>query len=220
MVGIHPGVFGNWVFVTDGPETSAYSCTGDGRVAWDRRGVAFPPSPLLEDFQALCSSFELAVAEEAAEYYELLELPLMIFYAMLLNEAERLGGLVRTSASALESALIELCWSAFESWAWLSASRPPRPLLEDFQALCSCFLLFKAEGTVAGFELPEIVQATFYTMLLNEAVEMGVAHDFTTESMKSSLIAQLQWPANEVEVRGSLNGQEGGSGLNGPPPPF
>ena len=42
--------------------------------AWDRRGVAFPPSPpspLPKDFQALCSSHELVVAEE----YELSELP-------------------------------------------------------------------------------------------------------------------------------------------------
>ena len=43
--------------------------------AWDRRGVAFPPSPLPKDFHALCPSFELAAAEEAAKYYELLELP-------------------------------------------------------------------------------------------------------------------------------------------------
>ena len=42
---------------------------------WDRRGVAFPSSPLPKDFQAICPSFELAVAEKAAEYYELPELP-------------------------------------------------------------------------------------------------------------------------------------------------
>ena len=45
------------------------------RFAWDRRGVAFPLSPLAIDFQALCLSFELALAKEAPEYYELLELP-------------------------------------------------------------------------------------------------------------------------------------------------
>ncbi|KAJ8450529.1 LOW QUALITY PROTEIN: hypothetical protein Cgig2_020166 [Carnegiea gigantea] len=42
---------------------------------WGQCGVAFPKSPLPKDFQALCPSFELAVAEEAAEYYELPELP-------------------------------------------------------------------------------------------------------------------------------------------------
>ncbi|KAJ8424793.1 hypothetical protein Cgig2_017309 [Carnegiea gigantea] len=35
--------------------------------------------------------FELAVAEEAAKYYELPELPQVIFYAIPLNEAQRLG---------------------------------------------------------------------------------------------------------------------------------
>ncbi|KAJ8423646.1 hypothetical protein Cgig2_006677 [Carnegiea gigantea] len=106
-------------------------------------------------------------------------------------------------------------------WRWRSASCPPRPLPEDFHALCLRFSLSKAEGTTADFELPEIVQVTFYAMLLNEAVELGVTHDFTVESMKSSLVglrwstfdvwmgcvnhvlraARLQRPADEVEVQ-------------------
>ena len=60
----------------------------------------------------------------------------------------------------------------------------PRPLPEDFYVLCPSFLLAKAEGATAEFELPEIVQATFYTMLLNEAFELSMAHEYTTESMK------------------------------------
>jgi len=83
--------------------------------AWDQHGVAFPPSPLPKDFQALCPGFELAMAEEAAEYYELPELPKAIFYAMLLNEVERLGVLQGRALRSLESALIELCWSTFKS---------------------------------------------------------------------------------------------------------
>ncbi|KAJ8436697.1 hypothetical protein Cgig2_027218 [Carnegiea gigantea] len=62
-------------------------------------------------------------------------------------------------------------------WCWRSASHPPRPLPEDFHILCPRFSLFEAKGAVAGFELPEIVQATFYAMLLNEAVELGVAFE-------------------------------------------
>jgi len=46
---------------------------------WDRRGVAFPPSPLPNNFQALYQSYELAVAEEATEHFELPELPQVIF---------------------------------------------------------------------------------------------------------------------------------------------
>ena len=46
--------------------------------------------------------------EEAAEDYELPELPQVIFYAMLLNEAERLGVLQGRLLQTLESALTEL----------------------------------------------------------------------------------------------------------------
>ncbi|KAJ8422899.1 hypothetical protein Cgig2_026420 [Carnegiea gigantea] len=53
---------------------------------WDRHRVSFPPLPLPNDFQALRSSFELAMVEEATQCFYLPELPQIIFYAMLLNE--------------------------------------------------------------------------------------------------------------------------------------
>ncbi|KAJ8421645.1 hypothetical protein Cgig2_019218 [Carnegiea gigantea] len=205
--------------------------------AWDRRGIAFPPSPLPKDFQTLCPGFELAMAEQAAEYYELSELPQLIFYAMLLSEVERLGVLqgqddlgensgagqqeessdtrvfifpgqavgnigrasgIRISPVSMAFPLIyntrEMADNVRESfiWRWRSASRLPRPFPEDLHFLFPCFSLSKAEGAAADFKLPDIVQATFYVMLLNEAVEMGVVHDFTAESMKSSFIG-LRW---------------------------
>ena len=111
-------------------------------------------------------------------------------------------------------------------WCWRSALRPPRPLLEDFHVLCPCFLLAEAETAAAEFELPEIVQAIFYAMLLNESIKLGVAHEYTAERMKSSLVglrwstfevwmdcmdcplraAQLYRLADEVEGRGSPDG--------------
>ncbi|KAJ8433848.1 LOW QUALITY PROTEIN: hypothetical protein Cgig2_032059 [Carnegiea gigantea] len=99
-------------------------------------------------------------------------------------------------------------------WHSRSASRPPRPFPEDFHVLCLRFSLAEAEGATVEFELPEI--ATFQAMLLNETVELGVAHEYKAKSMKSSL---LYWPADEVEVRGSQDGQEEGSGSAGPPAP-
>jgi len=88
-------------------------------VAWDRRGIAFPLSPLLKDFQTLCPGFELTVGEQAAKYYELPELRQVIFYAMLQYKAERLWVLQGQALQSLQSALTELRWSAFESWIWL-----------------------------------------------------------------------------------------------------
>jgi len=90
---------------------------------WDRRGVAFRSSPLLKDFQALCPSYELAVAEEAAGRFELSEPPQVIFYPMLLNEVERLGVLHGRTLRVMESALTELRGSTFESWVWLNGDR-------------------------------------------------------------------------------------------------
>jgi len=76
-------------------------------------------------------------------------------------------------------------------------------------------------------------------MQLNEVVELGVAHDFMAESMRSSLIglwwsaievwtdcvdhalrgAQLHRPIDEVTGRGSRDGQGEGSGSSSPPTP-
>ena len=56
------------------------------------------------------------MAEEVAEYYELPELPQVIFYTMLLNKVERLGVLQGRALRSLELALVMLHWSTFESW--------------------------------------------------------------------------------------------------------
>ncbi|KAJ8432368.1 hypothetical protein Cgig2_021902 [Carnegiea gigantea] len=71
------------------------------------------------------------------------------------------------------------------TWRWRSASRPCRPLPEDFNVLCPCFSLAEAEAeaVAAELELPEIVQATFYAMLLNDKLELGAVHEYTAEKM-------------------------------------
>ncbi|KAJ8438013.1 LOW QUALITY PROTEIN: hypothetical protein Cgig2_029994 [Carnegiea gigantea] len=227
---------------------------------WDQRGITFPPSPLPKDFQALFLSYELVVAEEAAEDYELVELSQVIFYVILLNEVERLGVLHGRALRTLESALTELRWSTFESWVWLygdrifeawfrtkakleessgagihpsggsgimgeeekqrmlgtpifpfimafpplydtremadyvrksfiwhwrRATRPPCPLTEDYHVLCPRFSLPEAKGATADFELLEMGQATFYAMLLNEAIERVC---FMAEGLKLALV--------------------------------
>ncbi|KAJ8429329.1 hypothetical protein Cgig2_026559 [Carnegiea gigantea] len=94
--------------------------------SWNRHGIAFLPSLLPEDFQILCPSFELAMAEQATEYYELSELPQVVFYAMLLNEAERLGVLQGQALQSLELALTELHWSDILRHATERGSRAGR----------------------------------------------------------------------------------------------
>ena len=65
----------------------------------------------------------------------------------------------------------------------MSTSPPSRRL----PVLCQSFSLPEAEGAATHFKLLEMVQATFYAMLLNEAIELGVVHDFMAEGLKSAL---------------------------------
>ncbi|KAJ8427295.1 hypothetical protein Cgig2_002207 [Carnegiea gigantea] len=242
------------------------------------------------------------MAEQAAEYYELPELPQVIFYAMLLNEAKNLGVLQGPRLRSWEGAFESWIWlfgvrlyearfrlkngssegtragrqaeSSSEGaaaddaavevytvsvafppvrntremanhvretfiWCWRRASGSPRPLPEDFNVLCPCFSLAEAEAAAAEFELPEIVQATFYAMLLNEMFELVVAHEYRAKRMKSSLVAlrwstfgvwmhimdeviwgaQLYCPSDELDVQGARDDYGEGSGSADRPTP-
>ncbi|KAJ8434801.1 LOW QUALITY PROTEIN: hypothetical protein Cgig2_033751 [Carnegiea gigantea] len=314
MASIHPGGFGNWALVTDDPMATDYSWASFE--TWtDRCGVAFPPLPLPKDFQALCPSYELAMVEEAAKHFELPELPQVIFYAMLLDETERLGVLHGRALQILGSALIELRDRIFETRfrakaepeessgtgqqekdsepeqggensategaastfdddkqgnditveerkqrmlstplspfimafpplydtremaEYRRATRPPRPLPKYYHVLCPRFSLPEAERAAANFELPKIVQATFYAMLLNEAVELGVFYGRRPEVIPCGLRwscfeawmsrvnhelreAKLRQRTITVEVCGPSDGQQESSGSNGPPLPL
>ncbi|KAJ8450452.1 LOW QUALITY PROTEIN: hypothetical protein Cgig2_002137 [Carnegiea gigantea] len=237
--------------------------------AWDRRGAAFPSPPLSKDFQALCPSYELAVAKEAVENFNSQSCP-------------------RRALRTLESALTELRRSTFESWLyddWIfetrfrtkaapeessevgpqeegsevepegessasegrlplltmtnkggssttgeeggqrmictlispfsmafsplystremvdyvmeRATHPPCPLPEDYNVLCPHFSLPEVEGAAVDFELSEMVQAIFYVILLNEAIELSVVHGFMAEGLKSALVG-LRWLSFEA----------------------
>ncbi|KAJ8436181.1 hypothetical protein Cgig2_010425 [Carnegiea gigantea] len=214
--------------------TMAFPCSrGTNEIAqyvirnfdWDRRRVSFPLSPLLNDFQALCLSYELAVAEGATWSFELSELPQVIFYAMLLSEAERLGVLHRWTLHIIVSALTELRWSTFEAyvwpngdqileaqfweeaeqeddssdaegaaspsddgkWQWRSTTCSPRPLPNDYRDLCPRFTLSDAERAALDFELPEMVHATFYGVLLNDVIELGIVSGPMAVDLKLTL---------------------------------
>jgi len=124
-------------------------------------------------------------------------------------------------------------------WRWRRATRSPYPLPDDYHDLCPRFLLPKAEGAAPDFGLPEMVQAIFYTMLLNDAVELGVVSGFVADNLKSTL-SGLRWTCIEammsctsrelreaqlrqrfvtMEAHRSSNGQEESSGSTSPPHP-
>jgi len=80
---------------------------------WYRREVIFPPLILPSDHEDLCSEFDLATAEEAARDFGLLEMPQVVFLAILLNDAVKLGVLCGWMIGIMELALKELRWSTF-----------------------------------------------------------------------------------------------------------
>ncbi|KAJ8421742.1 hypothetical protein Cgig2_022425 [Carnegiea gigantea] len=59
------------------------------------REVAFPPRPLPSDYEEPCPGFVLVEVEECARDYKVPQLPLVVFLAMLLNDAVKLSILYR-----------------------------------------------------------------------------------------------------------------------------
>ena len=56
-------------------------------------------------------------------------------------------------------------------WHLSGVSRPPLPLPENHQDLCPSFTLSEVEEEAAwDFDIPEMTQATFYAMVVNDPV--------------------------------------------------
>lgn len=61
---------------------------------------------------------------------------------------------------------------------WRSAPHLLCPLPEDYRELCPCFTSSEAEEAARDFDLLEMVQATFYAMLFNDAMELIIVSGF------------------------------------------
>jgi len=67
-------------------------------------------------------------------------------------------------------------------------------------------LLPEVKRATLDFELPEMVLATFYTILLNDAVELGIVSGFLADDLKSTL-DRLRWTSFQAwlsRTRGDL----------------
>ena len=65
--------------------------------------------------------------------------------------------------------------------------RPPHSLPENYHDLCIDFILANIEDAAHDFYIPELVQATFYAMVVNEALELGVLIKGIPAVLKSTL---------------------------------
>ncbi|KAJ8438742.1 hypothetical protein Cgig2_020297 [Carnegiea gigantea] len=81
-------------------------------------------------------------------------------------------------------------------WHLRRASRPPHPLPEDYQDLCPSFTLSDAKEAARDFNIPEIVQAVFYAMLLYDAMELSMVTRDVAGTLKSTLKG-LRWTTFE-----------------------
>ncbi|KAJ8435117.1 hypothetical protein Cgig2_020760 [Carnegiea gigantea] len=83
---------------------------------WHLRGVVRPPRPLPANYHKLRPYFDLVVVEEAARDFRILEMIQAIFYAMVVNEALKLGVLSRDLAEHLKLCLEGLQRYMCEAW--------------------------------------------------------------------------------------------------------
>jgi len=79
-------------------------------------------------------------------------------------------------------------WETF-NWHLKSVARPPRPLPKNYRELCLDFILANAEKATRDFHIPKLVQATFCSMVVNEALGLGVLSRSMTKDLKSAPIS-------------------------------
>ncbi|KAJ8427202.1 LOW QUALITY PROTEIN: hypothetical protein Cgig2_011778 [Carnegiea gigantea] len=236
---------------------------------WDQREVAFPHLPLLYDYKDLCPEFDLTTAEGVARDFLLPERPQVVFWAMLLNDAVKLGVLRRGMVEIMESTFVELWGNILrarclvtDSDFFFMASPLVRPSskAEVVVRLEGCRLGGSASEAMdissglwaryrtlsyAGmqklprslhFDLavakeatydPKMIQAVFYAMVVNEALELSVLSRDLAKHLKSALEglrcsrSMPFYGSNTVNPRlgsGSASGQEENSVSSDAPP--
>jgi len=82
-------------------------------------------------------------------------------------------------------------WETF-NWCLRSATRPSQPLPEDHYDLSPYFILADAQEAARDFHILELVRATFYSMVVNDVLELGVLSRGLVASLKSTLMG-LRW---------------------------
>ncbi|KAJ8435297.1 hypothetical protein Cgig2_026389 [Carnegiea gigantea] len=124
-------------------------------------------------------------------------------------------------------------WETFK-WRLRSVARPPWSLPENYRDLCSDFILADVEEAAHDFHIPELVQALFYAMVVNEALQLGILIRSMVEDLKAALQARDTWlqlnksdilitrklgPAAPGVGPRSTSSEEEGTGSNDASPP-
>ncbi|KAJ8441254.1 LOW QUALITY PROTEIN: hypothetical protein Cgig2_000627 [Carnegiea gigantea] len=155
-----------------------------------------PPSPV----KAARSEARLAMTFKTSAYdFDISEIVQATCYAMLVNDAVELSVVSRDIAGDLKSTL-----KGMPSWRrssidepvqehWREHIRPPPPLPEDYHGLSPYFNFNVAEASAQDFCILELTQVIFYTVVLNDAVALGVTCVIMANTLASVLVLNPGW---------------------------
>ncbi|KAJ8431642.1 hypothetical protein Cgig2_001965 [Carnegiea gigantea] len=172
---------------------------------WYRREVVFPSLPLPYDYKDLYLDFDLIATKEAVWDFHLLEIPQVVFFVMLLNDAVKMGVLRRWMITIMESTLKELRWSTFEDakgTTSCTAAVQRWTATRKRQNLYPAFTLSDVEDAARDFNIPKTAQAIFYAMVVNDALELDVMSRDMAGTFKSTL--QGLWINKHTLLRAEL----------------
>ncbi|KAJ8427672.1 hypothetical protein Cgig2_016765 [Carnegiea gigantea] len=152
---------------------------------WHWRSASHPVCPLPEDYQELCPGFSLPRAEEAAHNFNLLEMSTEVIE----GRKGRMTSFptILDPTQAAEYVRDNFRWSLRESFAFC-----PKWLPLNFYDLCPNFDLLVAMQFAHTAHISEMVQAIFYTMVLNEVAKLGFLSRAAMDRMMLDL-RELKW---------------------------
>jgi len=77
-------------------------------------------------------------------------------------------------------------------WHLRGASRPPRCFQRITGTYVRASFYLKREEATCDFDIPKMIHATFYVMVVNDALELGIMSKDMARALKSAL-AGLWW---------------------------
>ncbi|KAJ8431149.1 hypothetical protein Cgig2_026746 [Carnegiea gigantea] len=195
---------------------------------WALRDPLAPgPRLLLSDYHGLCPRFDLGAAARYAHDSNTPEMVQIIFYAMVIDDAAKLGLSRRLTMDCVMWAMRTPDWGPVEAWLGgngrrlrrAQASRLGNPLANlvdnlrwsvrkssslhpdllslHFTTYYPEFDHIRAMQFAHAANLPEMVQAIFYAMVINDAVELRHIRWEIGESLMLDL-QELKWDIIEA----------------------
>ncbi|KAJ8433719.1 hypothetical protein Cgig2_004348 [Carnegiea gigantea] len=154
---------------------------------WYRREVAFPPLPLPSNYEDLCPDFNLTVGRftQMDDWHNGVGPQGVTGENLYCFLHHGFPDVLSTEQAA------DYVRETFK-WHLRGATRPPRPFPTNYHELYTHFDLTAAEEALHDFCITKMVQAIFYTMVVNEAFELGVLSRDLAEHLKLC-IEGLQW---------------------------